>query len=338
MSKPDEKAIESDFCAGVLSLQAMADKHGITIKALRYMAGKHGWQRTKGAKAKTGQKGGAKKEIAPKKYAPKLPQTTNERSSKHEQTSNVEIMCHDDIDLALDPDEFGLTEKEALFAYGCVKTNSRIGGYRFAGYSDNKKTAYVEASRLYRKPNVARAIRELKHRMRKRYTADLDEIVDQLVAITKADPNALTQYRRLNCRYCWGDNHFYQWRDIQEFDRTVAKNAKDGKGEPEYGGLGFVANSDPNPDCPRCGGEGWGDVLIADTRDLDGPERQLFLGVKETKVGIEVITEDKKAARQMLIQLITRFGFSNHATQADAEKISVLTPEQAAETYRKLLG
>ena len=39
MTKPDEEAIERDFCAGVLSLQAVADKHGITIKALRYMAG-----------------------------------------------------------------------------------------------------------------------------------------------------------------------------------------------------------------------------------------------------------------------------------------------------------
>lgn len=49
MSKPDEKAIERDFCAGVLSLQAVADKYGITIKALRYMAGKKGWVRAKSA-------------------------------------------------------------------------------------------------------------------------------------------------------------------------------------------------------------------------------------------------------------------------------------------------
>ncbi|WP_078004739.1 terminase small subunit [Izhakiella australiensis] len=256
MSKPDEKAIERDFCAGVLSLQALADKYGITIKALRYMAGKKGWIRAKGAGTKAGQKNGAKKIMPQKKSAPKQSQNMGERSPKSEQVSTVGIMHHDDIDLALDPDEFGLTEKEALFAWGCVRTNSRIGGYRFAGYSDNKKTAYVEASRLYRKPNIARAIRELKNRMRKRYTADLDEIVDQLVAITKADPNALTQYRRLNCRYCWGEYHLYQWRDIQEFDRAAEKNMKDGKPEPEYGGLGFIENADPNPDCPRCYGEG----------------------------------------------------------------------------------
>lgn len=40
MSKPDEKAIERDFCAGVLSQQDVADKYGISFKALRYMAEK----------------------------------------------------------------------------------------------------------------------------------------------------------------------------------------------------------------------------------------------------------------------------------------------------------
>ncbi|MDF7681512.1 terminase small subunit [Enterobacteriaceae bacterium ESL0689] len=305
--QPDEGAIERDFCAGVLSLQAVADKYGITIKALRYMAGKKGWVRAKGSGAKSGQKNGAKNNSAPKKTAPIHPQNTDERSPESEQISTVKIMHHDDIDLALDPDEFGLTEKEALFAWGYVKTNSRIGGYRFAGYRDtNKNTAYVEASRLYRKPKIARAIRELKNRIRKRYTADLDEIVDQLVAITRADPNALTQYRRVNCRYCWGGNHLYQWRDIQEFDRAAEKAAKDGKPEPEYGGVGFVSNADPNPDCPRCHGEGEGQILIGDTRDLDVNEYASFLGVKQTKNGIEILTEDKKAARQMLIQLLTK--------------------------------
>ncbi|NIG87497.1 hypothetical protein M5J15_02250 [Serratia symbiotica] len=51
----DKQAIERDFCAGVLSLQTVADKYGITIKAPRYMAGKKGWIR-----AKTGQKKAAK--------------------------------------------------------------------------------------------------------------------------------------------------------------------------------------------------------------------------------------------------------------------------------------
>ncbi|PVZ86717.1 terminase [Serratia sp. S1B] len=326
MSRPEEKAIEHDFCAGMLGLKEVAEKHGITIKALRYMAGKRGWIRAKGVRAKQGQKTGAKKVVPQNKFAPKLPLNTDERSAKTDQSSTSGIMHHDDLDLAFDLSEFGLTDKEALFVWGVVKTNSRIGGYRFAGYDGNANTGYVEASRLYRKPKIARAIRELKNRMRKRYIADLDEIVDQLVAITKADPNALTQYRRLNCRYCWGENHLYQWRDIQEFDRAVEKNMKDGKAEPEYGGLGFMDNADPNPDCPRCYGEGSGDIFIADTRDLDGPDRQYLLGVKQTKNGIEVITEDKKAARQMLIQLIK--GGLNEKPTKNTSAMAELTDEQ----------
>lgn len=311
MSKPDEKAIERDFCAGVFSLQAVADKYGITIKALRYMADKKGWIRAKGAGEKVGQKTGAKKNSAPKKTALKIQRDYDVRVSECEQNSSEDIPLDDDTELGFDPDEFGLTGKQAFFVYLYVKTKNRVEAYKKAGYKCEGAAVYPAASQIYRNINVAKAIRTLEKRFRERYTADIDEIVDQLVAITKADPNALTQYRRLNCRYCWGENHLYQWRDIQEFDRAAEKNMKDGKAEPEYGGLGFIENADPNPDCPRCYGEGSGDIFISDTRDLDGPDRQFLLGVKQTKNGIEVITEDKKAARQMLIQLITKLDLNN---------------------------
>ncbi|ADP12350.1 hypothetical protein EJP617_26690 [Erwinia sp. Ejp617] len=326
MSKPDEKAIERDFCAGVLSLQAVADKYGITMKALRYMAGKKGWIRAKGAGAKTGQKNGAKKVMPQKKSAPKLPLNTDERLPESGQVSTVEIKHHDDLDLGFEPEEFGLTDRQALFVYWYVRTNSRVDAYRRAGYQCEGKNAYFGASQIYRNMQVSKAIRAMQKRLRERYTADLDEIVDQLVAITKADPNALTQYRRLNCRYCWGENHLYQWQDIQEFDRAAEKNMKDGKAEPEYGGLGFIENADPNPGCPRCYGEGSGDIFISDTRDLDGPDRQFLLGVKQTKNGIEVITEDKKAARAMLLQLLTNGGIARSdempTTQIDLSHLS----------------
>ena len=304
MSKPDEKAIERDFCAGELSLQDVADKHGITIKALRYMAGKRGWKRNKGARANAGQKNGAKNNSAPKKTPQKKQQDPDSFQQPRRKISNEEKSSEDDFDLAFDPDEFGLSDQHALFVYWYVKTKNRVEAYRKAGYKCEGNAAYAAASRLYRNVKVSKAIRALLNRFRERYTADLDEIVDQLVAITRADPNALTQYRRVNCRHCWGENNLYQWRDIQEYDRAAAKAMKDGRSEPEYGGLGIVTNADPNPDCPRCNGEGEGELLIGDTRDLDANEHAYFLGVKQTKNGIEVLTEDKKSARQMLIQLM----------------------------------
>jgi hypothetical protein len=239
-----------------------------------------------------------------KKMPQKKPQDPDGFQQPRRKISNEENSSEDDFDLAFDPDEFGLSDQQALFVYWYVKTKNRVEAYRKAGYKCEGNTAYAAASRMYRNVKVSKAIRELSNRFRERYTADLDEIVDQLVAITRADPNALTQYRRVNCRHCWGENNLYQWRDIQEYDRAAAKAMKDGRSEPEYGGLGFVTNADPNPDCPRCNGEGEGELLMGDTRDLDANEHAYFLGVKQTKNGIEAVTESKQAARAMLVKII----------------------------------
>lgn len=131
---------------------------------------------------------------------------------------------------------------------------------------------------MLRNARVFRAISYFRNQYQKRYTADLDLLVSQLMAIVLADPNQLAQFRRVNCRYCWGENHLYQWRDIAEFDKAAAQASRDGKPEPEYGGLGFVDNAIPNPDCPKCCGEGTGQLYMADTTLLDGDARQLYAG------------------------------------------------------------
>ena len=321
MSVPDEKAIERDFCAGVLSQQAVADKYGITFKALRYMAKKHDWVRVKVPAsvrekigAKKGKKNGAKKnENRLKKNAPKIAPTTDERGSISAIKNLPDVTRREDIDLTFEPSEYGLTEKEAYFVFYFLKTDSRVEAYRLAGYEGEGNTAYVGASRLYRKDKVARAIRELGERFRKKFNADVDLLVDQLMAIIAADPNEIVQYRRVNCRFCWGENHLYQWRDIQEFDAAAEKAAEDGNPEPEYGGVGFVDSSDPNPDCPKCTGEGRGRVHINDTRDLESKAHKLYAGIKQGRFGIEVLTEDKKSARILLAQLITKFDLNNNS-------------------------
>lgn len=320
MSKPDEKAIGRDYCAGVLSQQAVADKYGITLKALRYMAKKNGWVRVKVPAAvkgkfgaKQGQKTGAKKqEKCPKKNAPKVAPDTDERKPESALNNMPGITQREDIDLTFDPDEFGLTEKEAYFVFYFLLTNSRVKAYGLAGFEGEGNTAYVGASRLYRKDKVSRAIRELRDRFRKKFNADVDLLVDQLMAIITADPNEIIQYRRVNCRYCWGEGHLYQYCDDDEYDRAQKKAAKDGKSPPEYGGVGFISNMDPNPDCPRCNGEGSGQIHVNDTRDLDSKAHKLYAGIKEGKFGIEVLTEDKKSARTLLAQLITKFDLNSN--------------------------
>ncbi len=76
-----------------------------------------------------------------------------------------------------------------------------------AGYEGQGATANSNASRMLRNARVFRAISYFRNQYQKRYTADLDLLVSQLMAIVLADPNQLAQFRRVNCRYCWGENH-----------------------------------------------------------------------------------------------------------------------------------
>lgn len=236
----------------------------------------------------------------PQKNAPNPHLSHDERASNTEEEKLTDIID----ELGFDPGEFWLSDQQALFVFWYVKTKNRVESYKKAGYKCTGDTAYAAASRLYRNVKVSRAIKALAKRIRQRYTADLDEIVDQLVAITRADPNLVSQYRRVNCRFCWGEENKYQWRDESEYEAALSKAAENGKPPPEDGGIGFIDNADPNPDCPRCQGEGKGQMIINDTRDLEGDELTYYLGVKQTKNGLEVLTESKQAARAALIRIL----------------------------------
>lgn len=308
MNKPDWEAIRREYETDGVSARKLAEKYGLSHTAINQRAKSEGWQKpakkipekTVSTRKVSTKKVESKKAETRKPETGKKPSGAGDRVSKKERN---EKETEDDF-FYFEPDEFGLSEKETNFVFHFLKTGNRADAYRAAGYGGKGNTVYVEASRMYRKPKISRAISYLRERFRKRYTADLDEVVDQLMAIIRADPNELAFYRRVNCRRCWGERHLYQWRDIEEFDRAAQKASQDGKEQPEYGGLGFIENMDPNPDCPHCLGEGQGQMHINDTRDQIGPARHLFAGVKLGKFGIEVITESKQAARAMLIKIV----------------------------------
>ena len=205
----------------------------------------------------------------------------------------------------LSPDDFGLSDQQVIFAQHVVDGKTRVEAYRLAGYMGTGNAAYVTASQLLRNPKVSRYVHYLRNERQKRYAAELDDVIGQLTAIINADPNEISQYRRVNCRYCWGSNHKYQWRDIAEQLSAERKAESDGAAPPDTsGGIGFVDNTDPNPECPRCNGEGVGEPFFADTRDLEGDARYLLQGVKIGKFGIEILTADKDAARRELAKLL----------------------------------
>ena len=235
-------------------------------------------------------------------------QKRSEKTGKKKSRVIVSPVAGNDQEILFNPDEFGISDQQAKFAMLVAQGKKLIEAYRLAEYESEGNAAYVTASQLLRNPKVFRAISFFRNQYQKRYTADLDLLVSQLVAIVQADPNEVAQYRRVNCRYCWGENHLYQWRDIEEFDKAAEKASKDGKPAPEYGGLGFVDNAVPNLGCPKCCGEGRGEVHIADTGMLEGDARLLYLGVKHGKFGVEILMEDKAVARRELLHLLSAGG------------------------------
>lgn len=235
-------------------------------------------------------------------------QKRNEKSQEKKPVFDAGLNEGDAEEFSFCPDEFGISDQQAKFAMLVAQGKKPTEAYRLAGYEGQGATANSNASRMLRNARVFRAISYFRNQYQKRYTADLDLLVSQLMAIVLADPNQLAQFRRVNCRYCWGENHLYQWRDIAEFDKAAAQASRDGKPEPEYGGLGFVDNAIPNPDCPKCCGEGTGQLYMADTTLLDGDARQLYAGAKFGKFGVEILLEDKAAARRELLRLLSAGG------------------------------
>ncbi|EHA7809750.1 terminase small subunit [Escherichia coli] len=304
MSRPDWGALQQEYIAEYtrsgISPVAWCEARGLNYAtARRYI--KKPPKNAQTEMRKTAQKSAQKKSA-------QTAQKRNEKSQEKKPVFDAYLNEGDAEEISFCPDEFGISDQQAKFAMLVAQGKKLVEAYRLAGYESEGNAAYVTASQLLRNPKVYRAISYFRNQYQKRYTADLDLLVSQLMAIVQADPNQLAQFRRVNCRYCWGENHLYQWRDIAEFDKAAAQASRDGKPEPEYGGLGFVDNAIPNPDCPKCCGEGTGQLYMADTTLLDRDARQLYAGAKLGKFGVEILLEDKAAARRELLRLLSAGG------------------------------
>jgi len=148
----------------------------------------------------------------------------------------------------------------------------------------------------------------------------------------------------VNCRYCRGEGHAYQWRDDMEYAQAcdAALKAKEKMPTCE-GGVGFNGTLDPVKDCPRCWGVGEQRPIVADTTKLTGPAARLYKGVKIKGNGdIEVLLHDQLKARDMLnrIQGIYK---DNTAAMPPAASTSqqiaqAKTPEERQRAYLQLVA
>ncbi|HEI8522673.1 TPA: terminase small subunit [Proteus mirabilis] len=334
MTRPDWESIKREYTAGELSIRAIAEKYGVSDTAIRKAAKKEGWIKNEKVR-KTGS------------HLPTANQSANLRTSIKEQgketpvNSRVNSVISDneqDDDWHLNPDEYGLTELQAKFVIEYLIDMDKTAAYQRAGYKSQGETGAAAARRLYRNVSVNRAIRDALTARERRTQITQDAVLKMWWDIATADVNELTEYRRLCCRHCWGFGFNYQWRDSIEFEDAIKKALTANKPPPQdVGGYGYDETLDPNPDCPRCNGAGIGRAYFHDTRDLTGPARRVFAGVKEGKFGVEVITRNQDEALKMVAQHLGMLKNKTELTGADGGPIQTTGIDLSHLSFEQLL-
>ncbi|HAU5684533.1 TPA: terminase small subunit, partial [Proteus mirabilis] len=251
--------------------------------------------------------------------------------------SNESSNAHDDQN-TFSLRNYGLTELQAKFVNEYLIDLNRTAAYKRAGGKCEGNTAYASASRMYRNVKVNRAITDALAERERRTEITQDAVLKMWWDIATADVNELTEYRRLCCRHCWGFGFNYQWRDSIEFEDAIKKALTANKPPPQdVGGYGYDETLDPNPDCPRCNGAGIGRAHFHDTRDLTGPARRVFAGVKEGKFGVEVITRNQDEALKMVAQHLGMLKNKTELTGADGGPIQTTGIDLSHLSFEQLL-
>lgn len=318
MAKPNWEAIKREYAAGELSIRAIAERYGVSDTAIRKAAKKEGWVKPDQVR-KTGShtpaaNQGANLRTSTKKMDTGIPDNTQTNLPITDDGSNYEW--------SLNPDEYGLTELQTKFVIEYLIDMDKTAAYQRAGYKSLGETGAAAARRLYRNVSVNRAIRDALTARERRTQITQDAVLKMWWDIATADVNELTEYRRLCCRYCWGFGFNYQWRDSVEFEDAVTEATRKKQKPPnDRGGYGYDNTLDPNTDCPRCNGSGVGRSHFHDTRDLSGPSRRLYAGIKEGKFGIEVTTRNQDDALKMVAQHLGMLRNRTELTGADGGPI-----------------
>ena|SRR6186713_3393753 len=250
-----------------------------------------------------------------------------------------------------------LSKNMEAFAVAWVELGIGLDAYRRA-YPLSKMTdqqCQIEAAKLISDPRISRRIIAMRKPAAEHATMTAAEWLAHEIDVGYADPTELVKYRVLNCRYCNGIDHKYQWRNLAEYADAVhqtieaekrrAKADTKGEGQPiplpsAEGGYGFRRNLPVQPDCPACEGEGEREVFLEDSAKLSRQAKALLAGYKYTKYGIEVMMHDQTAARvnvgKFLGVLVDRTKHEGSLGIA-AAPLSI-TPEQAAEIAKRLMG
>lgn len=241
--------------------------------------------------------------------------------------------------------DFGLSNREARFVMELVVDENASAAYVRAGYA--AKNANDNAARLTAKDSIQAATAHVRAKVAERIGYSAQEALEFVANVLRADPRELVEYRRGCCRFCHGDHFLYQ-RTKGEMARDRAKHGTqverrmernkdyEAPGFDEQGGEGFDLRLDPHPECPSCGGDGVGRVVIKDTRNLSRQAAALYVSVKESKDGIEVKVIDKVAMVEKMFRYHGLYEADNKQSAAQAaDPAALIALSEAMERSRE---
>ncbi len=175
-----------------------------------------------------------------------------------------------------------MTPGMLAFAIEYLRSFNGTAAYMASHPGVTPRTAGVEAHRLLKNPKVRAYIEQHREKLALEVDFSREDVIRELVALVRADPNELTQMRHVSCDGCW----------------------------PEQEGAPPIWQ-EPNPECPQCQGDGIPRPWFADTRTLSPAARRLFSGVKTTKDGIQVLMRDQDGALDKLAKVFGAYELDN---------------------------
>lgn len=211
-----------------------------------------------------------------------------------------------------------------------LKDNNATAAAERAGYSDPNY-----GRQLLTNPNVAQAIAQQQKASIVRTLGSADEVLEQMWRLATFDANQISQHRRGCCRHCWGFGHQYQWRDAVEYEEKRLEALERKRREPvDVGGYGYNHTLDPNPDCPRCNGEGVSRVVLQDSTKLDDAAALAYSGVKVGKSGIEITSISRE---RMFEAVAKRLGLADAENAQRIQQVEIERRQLEVDKIRKQL-
>jgi phage terminase small subunit len=263
-----------------------------------------------------------------------------------------------------------LTPKQHAFVLGYLETGNASEAYRRAYDVRNMlpSTVNEKACLMLKDVRIRARVDDLQQQSAQAAVMDRAATLRLITEIATADATQLVEVQVRNCRHCWGVGHHYQWSTGIEYAFAVAEvndenartlnrhqaiaSASGNKKVPQAtlkelptdeGGYGFDVKREPNPECPKCNGDGLETVRVRDTRKLTGSAKRLFAGAKKTKHGIEISTRNQAHALDLLAKANKIVGDApTVAMQVNAPGGTVQTvvasdPLEAARQYQELM-